>query len=450
MENQELKEYLLDFAENKLNSCQLFVDVFGKTYVRERLEKNLDKVYTKIVSRTYVGRYNVNTGCIKLYSQDINKPLTIQDIKENKQLQQAVLHELVHAIFRRTKEECVAYGIKSGTGIAENYNNGHELGRGLNEGLTEWLVEKAGYEHRVYDCEVNIVKMLELAVGEQNIMRLANGNIIENAPKLLGMSMQESMQLLAEVDAIYIQEKKLDSLMRIKKELEKLHNNSITEQDKTMLAENLGEDYKKYVELMDRMKVSLGDDYAPDDIDKQLQYVDSKINYETTILDQDIAFTEKIIFDKYFKKEIEDAIYSEDISEQTMKRLDKLYELIHVGTTLEGTSKDTLPIRFKSEIYDKLFEKHLDTIRKQYREQDIKEANQGILGKVKQIFNRVFNMKTKQQVLPGEVTNKTAKIKKKKNEFPQHLSKMVEPNPVFNNNKSVLIEENEIDTIDVN
>lgn len=50
MENQEIRQYLINFAEKTLNKCEAFTKVYGKDFVRKRLEKNLEKVYTDISS----------------------------------------------------------------------------------------------------------------------------------------------------------------------------------------------------------------------------------------------------------------------------------------------------------------------------------------------------------------------------------------------------------------
>jgi len=40
MENEELRQYLIDFVEKTLNECEAFTRVYGKDFVRKRLEKN--------------------------------------------------------------------------------------------------------------------------------------------------------------------------------------------------------------------------------------------------------------------------------------------------------------------------------------------------------------------------------------------------------------------------
>ena len=43
MENQEIRQYLINFVEKTLNQCEVFTKVYGKDFVRKRLEENLKK-----------------------------------------------------------------------------------------------------------------------------------------------------------------------------------------------------------------------------------------------------------------------------------------------------------------------------------------------------------------------------------------------------------------------
>lgn len=220
MENEELRQYLIDFVEKTLNECEAFTRVYGKDFVRKRLEINLKKVYTDISSSNLnTGLYDMENSSITIFSSnESSRPLTIADIENNKKLKHMILHESIHAIFRRTKEECQAYGIEDGTGVLEFYKNNQELGRGFNEGLTEWICQKAGYGEQAYSAEKGIMKILELAIGEDAVMQLANGDIKGNIAELLKMSKAESLQTIALVDNIYHNEQRVSEQMVLESE----------------------------------------------------------------------------------------------------------------------------------------------------------------------------------------------------------------------------------------
>lgn len=308
MENEELRQYLIDFVEKTLNECEAFTRVYGKDFVRKRLEKNLQKVYTDISSSNLnTGLYDMENSSITIFSSnESTRPLKIADIENNKKLKHMILHESIHAIFRRTKEECQAYGIEDGTGVLEFYKNNQELGRGFNEGLTEWICQKAGYGEQSYATEKGIMKILELAIGEDVVMQLANGDIKGNVAELLKMSKAESLQTIALVDNIY-------------------HN---------------------------EQRVSEQRGLESDDIE----------------LDKSISHLETILFEKYFKDEIEIAQKTENISEEIMQRLFELSFCINGGKTEGSKMFDSrLPLKFKNEIYPGLLKKRQENIISQRR-----------------------------------------------------------------------------------
>ena len=143
IENPKVKRYIVNFAVQKLNNCDLFVKVYGKNFARSRLDINLGTVYTNEENDDVKGYYTYEDYSVTICKGEENGSiLTPEDIEQTPVCQATSLHELIHAILRRTKLECQLYGIEAGTGIVENYKKGTELGRGLNEGLTNWICRK--------------------------------------------------------------------------------------------------------------------------------------------------------------------------------------------------------------------------------------------------------------------------------------------------------------------
>lgn len=300
MENEEIRQYLIDFVEKVLNECEAFTNVYGKDFVRKRLEENLKKVYIDTSSSNFnTGLYDMENHSITIFvSNNSEKSLTITDIENNKKLKHMILHESIHAIFRRTLEECQEFNIEGGTGILEFYKNNQELGRGVNEGLTEWICQKAGYGEQAYTAEKNIIKILELAIGEDAVMQLANGDIKGNVAQLLQMSKVECLQTISLVDNIYQNEQRTFDM------------------DQTNL----------------------------DNANREL--------------DKSISELETILFEKYFKDEIEMAQKTESLSEKTMQRLFELSFCIESGKTQASDMFNSgLALKFKNEIYPQLLKK---------------------------------------------------------------------------------------------
>ncbi|MDO5565004.1 MAG: hypothetical protein Q4F88_07230 [Eubacteriales bacterium] len=298
MENEELKKYIIDFVEETLNNCECFTSIYGKDFVRMKLETNIDKVYT-IYNDTNGGLYNIENSCMTIFSkEDSNKTLTIPDIENNKQLHGMILHESIHAIFKRTKEERETFGISDGTGVHEFYKNGQELGRGLNEGLTEWICKKAGYGRGGYLAEQGIINILELAIGESAVMQFAKGDIKGNISQLLQMDTMECLQTIARVDMIYHEENESSPIQK------------------------------------------------------------NIFDNENDELDRNITILEANLFEKYFKSEIEMAQNSENISEEMIERFFNLNFCINGGKTQASSIYNSrLPFKFTTEIYPELLKK---------------------------------------------------------------------------------------------
>ncbi len=68
MENEEIRLYLIDFVEKTLNKCEAFTRVYGKDFVRKRLEINLEKVYIDISSgNANTARYDIEKSCLTFF-----------------------------------------------------------------------------------------------------------------------------------------------------------------------------------------------------------------------------------------------------------------------------------------------------------------------------------------------------------------------------------------------
>lgn len=272
----------------------------------QQLEKNVEKVITYVYVKTNIkGSYNPKIKAIILLSgQKDSPPLTIEDIENNDILKHYILHEALHAIFEKDKQEYKELGLRYSTGVDEMYLDGTSLGIGLNEGLTEWICQKAGYGCISYTTEFNIVRMLELAIGEENVMKLAKGNIKENVTKLLDLDETECKYILGLIDRI--------------------HDNEIK-----------------------AFTVEKG--------------VDNTSELET--LDKSISHFEATIFEKYFGEEIADALNSETITPEIMSRMDNIEMLIQGGETpASDIFSSRLPLQFKTQIYPEILKKHRETL----------------------------------------------------------------------------------------
>lgn len=373
MENEEIKQYLIDFVVKKLSECKAFSNVYGEEFVEQQLEKNVEKVITDVYVKTNIkGSYNPKIKAIILLSeQKDSPPLTIEDIENNDILKHYILHEALHAIFEKDKQEYKELGLRYSTGVDEMYLDGTSLGIGLNEGLTEWICQKAGYGCISYTTEFNIVRMLELAIGEENVMKLAKGNIKENVTKLLDLEETECKYILGLIDRI--------------------HDNEIK-----------------------AFTVEKG--------------VDNTSELET--LDKSISHFEATIFEKYFGEEIADALNSETITSEIMSRMDNIEMLIQGGETpASDIFSSRLPLQFKTQIYPEILKKHRETLLTELRNNKKETTNTNVnqlsavyktnwLKKFKEFIKKKFTNKSKQS---GDTERK---ISKGTNTFKNYVSDM--------------------------
>lgn len=163
IENPEVKKFLIEYVSSRLDSDCVFSETFGKGYARKRLTKWLKTVYTNEMSRAYNGECGEDS--ITIFAGEENGPaLSVSDIENSEQLSCTAGHEGVHLALSRTIGECEKYKIANGTGIFEYYANRTEMGRGLNEGLTNWIWGRVGIRPKSYPVLTKSIDLLELAV----------------------------------------------------------------------------------------------------------------------------------------------------------------------------------------------------------------------------------------------------------------------------------------------
>lgn len=213
IENEELRPYVYAYIIKKLESCDLFVKTFGKNFAKKRLDLNFSNLYTNEKKRNIAGYYSSDDLSITLCKTGKDgKMLSIEDLETDSDLRQTILHEGVHSVLRVIKLDCTKRKIKSGTGILEFYENNTELGRGLNEGLTNWICEKSGLTTQSYPILTNFVKQIELGIGPRKTMQLAKGDIKKNVSKNLGMDERRCREFLGLADEIYTLGRQKDDL----------------------------------------------------------------------------------------------------------------------------------------------------------------------------------------------------------------------------------------------
>ena len=345
LENPQVKEYLINFATTTLENCDLFVKTFGKNYARNRLGINLDKVYTNEFNRLYSGYQNPEDNSITICTPKKDEPImTPEQLEADKSRLATLLHESVHAILTRTKQECKKFGIISGSGIMEEKKNGEEIGRGLNEGLTNWICEKAGVPTVSYPEITNLVKELELAVGEEKIMQLGKGNI-ENIARLLNMinkseksyskKYNECVTFLGKIDEIYkLQDNIVNNSMIVNAWNNYKNRENLSDEDAQEATEEFEklQKSKEYIDLKNDsnyLMFRMDQEDTRDTIENRIEFISLNIEKDRKKAREDIVEVESTIFDKYFKKEFDDIMHSDKIYSKDFSKFNRLNELMY-------------------------------------------------------------------------------------------------------------------------
>ncbi len=316
-ENPKLIPYIEQFLIEKLENCDVFVKTYGTGFIKQRLYENFKRLYTEETNPRYAGEYSLgDSGVMTLYAKGTDgHMLSAEDIEEDVDLQATVLHEGIHAIFNKTPEECAVLGIKMGSGLHFIFNGASgEIGRGLNEGFTNWLCEKAGLKPKSYERLTRIVKLLEQAIGEDKVIHFGKGNIEDNLTKLLQLPRVECCLLLAKTDTIY----NLEEISRDYSEV------LVSLKDKLEYKDKSTEEIPTYIK--DSIQ-KLGSNNLYKKIGKNTQYLDFANEQG---LDPKSDETKKEFFEKMIKKnndrihELTGEIHTTMISTYFSKELNKV------------------------------------------------------------------------------------------------------------------------------
>lgn len=332
IENPEVRDYLIKFMINQTQQCELFTKVFGKDFARKKLATNLQTVYTNEYSRMRGGYHPHNEPSITLCTLNKNETrVSVDSIETDKQKLTTMIHEAIHAMLTKTREECKKNNLRYATGILERYEDVNELGRGANEGLTNWICELLGYESYSYTYETSFIKQLELAVGKTRILKIGKGNIGKNISRQLHMNKDKTKAFLAQIDEVYNENEKIRQYDEYIYYLEKHANwkqlSDEERQETTSEFEKLrNHPVIKSVRSSEEYKMILKATENP--LDYELGYFETLKEESQNQLKKFVANVESAIFDQYFKKKFQKIIKSNNFSNEEFELFQNLSELM--------------------------------------------------------------------------------------------------------------------------
>jgi len=342
--NPVVREYLYRFAPEKLEKNPTFVKVFGSGFAKRRLKANLLTAYTNERNsvKPYRGYHQSSDKSVTLcFAGEEGELLSPEDIEKNPLIQEVALHECIHAIFDRRKKECKEMDIIRGTGLLECYKDPRsgalaELGRGANEGWTVWLCKKIEGKTKGYPELKNLISLIELAIGEEQVMELGKGDSQHIFANILKMKQSEVNYFLSVLDEIYNVNDYLQILHDVSRIIQnylKIQQNEVIEKKEEYEKDYeeykaLIEGYMKEPEFLDYLKkegkaasLSVFQEYL-----KEVCIPKNKTRKHSAIIT-----AESFILDRYFTKELRDAFNQETISDDSFERTSKILFLLNTN-----------------------------------------------------------------------------------------------------------------------
>lgn len=167
------KEQLIEWFIENYGSHPLLAQFISVAEIRQRLNENIKEVtYEPEQIENRAGSYNGENGIINIDLQKSDKA-------------QVFVHEILHAL-TYSKSEYSKTGLqiqKKGTSPFENIRGWSyisneaegifykEIGRGINEGITDWLAEEiTGVKNEGYTREKITARILFGLVGKENVL----------------------------------------------------------------------------------------------------------------------------------------------------------------------------------------------------------------------------------------------------------------------------------------
>ncbi len=344
----------LEFAIKKLAECRLFVEEVGdEEFIRQRAKQNITRIEIekKPEADGSDGYYNLERRTVVVRGYDDVQEFE-QEFERKKQndAQATMLHETIHAILANFIKRGI---ITNSTGIMEYYKDGEECGRGLNEALTEWIVEKAGLSPTSYRMELNLLKQIELVIGERAVMRMANGNIANNIADILKMTKIECIKFLNQIDNIHFLKRDVSELTRIIKLLEEKKTKLDMDPKRVAKIDEIlkGKDsYSLAIESNDYIVYLIGNSLV-DTIENRIDYLRSLEKKQNASLKLGIAEVEAEIYNRYLKEELEKLSLQTEFSYKEAKRYIGKYDnymnliMTTIIETIEGEKTEYSALR---------------------------------------------------------------------------------------------------------
>lgn len=256
---EEFKQIVYEYFE-KNNFLKMFL---SNRAIKKRLDNNIKNLFFKDKDRKVLGKYCFLEDTINLYfGEDVTKDELLSDNNIA-----TLIHEAVHALFKHR------YGTgmffvkpKIGEDLEKFFTQKadfSEIGRGLNEGFTNWVVQQSGLDTNSYINLTEIISIIYTCIGAEKMIPFAYYNY-RSICNSLHMSRNFGMEFIRQVDEIYFSEERLGDINDLLTYFE-----GMQKVFQTRNKEEYEELIQKYGELVE--SEILNDILKPDEKEKMVQ-----------------------------------------------------------------------------------------------------------------------------------------------------------------------------------
>lgn len=204
---EEFKEIVYEYFK-KNNFLGMFL---SDREIKRRLDKNIKNLYIGDRNRNALGSYNFFEKTINLYlGENIEKDELVSDKNIS-----TIIHEAVHALFKhRYGTGMLFIKPKIDDGLQKIFSpkaDFSEIGRGLNEGFTNWVVQQSGIETNSYRNLTEIISIIYTCIGAEKMIPFASCNY-KKICNSLHMSTNFGIEFIRQTDELSFLEERLGKI----------------------------------------------------------------------------------------------------------------------------------------------------------------------------------------------------------------------------------------------
>lgn len=234
MEQEEVKRIQRIIYE-QLCKNEYLVKEYTKLGILARIKTYIKDIKIEMDENGILnGWSNINNSEIVICSEEKN--IRIEDLIKNKEKFATLIHESVHKILKNS----TGTGLLIIADIDEEksiFRNFKEIGRGINEGYTNWITKQCGVKIESYQVLTSINEQIACCIGIKKMTNLSKGGF-KRLARYLNMNDDECIAFTRKLDEIYYLEGLYKEIEKIEKylkiQIENLQKENLSSEDKIL------------------------------------------------------------------------------------------------------------------------------------------------------------------------------------------------------------------------